>query len=32
MGKINILDCTLREAPIKDLIIGKEYTLYDFNF
>lgn len=25
MGKINILDCTLREAPIKDLIIGKEY-------
>ena len=25
MGKINLLDCTLREAPIKDLILGKEY-------
>lgn len=25
MGTINILDCTLREAPIKDLVIGKDY-------
>lgn len=23
--KINLLDCTLREAPIKDLILGKNY-------
>lgn len=25
MFKINLLDCTLREAPIKDLILGSEY-------
>ena len=23
--KINLLDCTLREAPIKDLILGSDY-------
>ena len=25
MLKINLLDCTLREAPIKDLILGSDY-------
>ena len=25
MSKINLLDCTLREAPIKDLILGSDY-------
>ena len=25
MAKINLLDCTLREAPIKDLILGSDY-------
>lgn len=25
INKINLLDCTLREAPIKDLILGSDY-------